>query len=212
MRASQKRASMLWAKRPFDMLLSGLGLVGSTPLWALIALGIKLEDGGPVFYGQRRVGRGGKVFMSRKFRSMIPDADRTYGLLQAGENDHRITRVGKILRATAMDELPQLWNIFTGEMSFVGPRALVPEEVEVNGNGELIPIEEIPGYAERHQVRPGLTGLAQVYAPRDIPRRQKFKLDRLYIKNHTFLMDLRLIALSFWITFRGRWEHRGRKI
>jgi lipopolysaccharide/colanic/teichoic acid biosynthesis glycosyltransferase len=212
MRTSQKRAGMLWAKRPFDMLLSGLGLVGSAPLWALIALGIKLEDGGPVFYGQRRVGRGGKLFMSWKFRSMIPDADSTYGMLQAGENDHRITRVGKILRATAMDELPQLWNIFTGEMSFVGPRALVPEEAEVNGNGEVIPIEKIPGYAERHQVRPGLTGLAQVYAPRDIPRRQKFKLDLLYIKNHTFLMDLRLIALSFWITFRGRWEHRGRKI
>ena len=111
-----------------------------------------------------------------------------------------------------MDELPQLWNIFTGDMSFVGPRALVPEEVEVNGDGELIAIEEIPGYAERHQVRPGLTGLAQIYAPRDIPRCQKFRLDQLYIKNRTFLMDLRLIALSFWITFHGRWEHRGRKI
>jgi lipopolysaccharide/colanic/teichoic acid biosynthesis glycosyltransferase len=212
MRTNQKRAGMPWAKRPFDILLSGLGLVGSAPVWALIALGIKLEDGGPVFYGQERVGKGGTWFKSWKFRSMIPDADKTYGLLQAGENDHRITRVGKIVRATAMDELPQLWNIFTGDMSFVGPRALVPEEVEVNGNGELIAMEKIPGYAERHQVRPGLTGLAQVYAPRDMPRRQKFKLDQLYIKNHTFLMDLRLIALSFWITFRGRWEHRGRKI
>jgi lipopolysaccharide/colanic/teichoic acid biosynthesis glycosyltransferase len=208
----RKRTGMLWAKRPLDVLLSGVGLVASAPLWALISLCIKLEDSGPVFYGQRRVGRGGKLFKSWKFRSMIPDADSTYGLLQAEENDRRITRVGKVLRATAMDELPQLWNIFAGDMSFVGPRALVPEEVEVNGNGELIPIDEIPGYAERHQVRPGLTGLAQVYAPRDIPRRQKFRLDLLYIRNHTFLMDLRLLILSFWITFRGRWEHRGRKI
>ena len=203
---------MLWAKRCFDMLLSGFGLVASVPVWALIAICVKLQDGGPVFYGQVRVGKDGKRFKSWKFRSMIADADQKYGSMQAAENDPRITGVGRILRATAMDELPQLWNIFSGEMSFVGPRALMPEEVELNGDGELIAIEKIPGYAERHQVRPGLTGLAQIFAPRDMPRRKKFKLDLLYIRNQTFLGDLRLIALSFWITFRGKWEHRSKKI
>ena len=78
-------------------------------------------------------------------------------------------------------------------------------------DGELVPLEKIPGYEERHRVRPGLTGVAQIYAPRDIPRRHKFRLDLLYIKKHTFRLDLKLIALSFWITFRGRWEDRGRK-
>ena len=78
-------------------------------------------------------------------------------------------------------------------------------------DGELVPLEKIPGYEERHRVRPGLTGVAQIYAPRDIPRRHKFKLDLLYIKKHTFWLDLKLIALSFWITFRGKWEDRGRK-
>jgi lipopolysaccharide/colanic/teichoic acid biosynthesis glycosyltransferase len=96
-------------------------------------------------------------------------------------------------------------------MSFVGPRALLPGEIEVNGNGELIPLEKIPGYEARHRVRPGLTGLAQVYAPRDIPRRYKFKYDLLYIKKQSFWLDLKLIMLSIWITLRGKWEYRGKK-
>jgi len=122
-----------------------------------------------------------------------------------------MTRIGRFLRATALDEVPQLWNILKGDMSFVGPRALLPEEIEVNGDGELIPLEKIPGYEERHRVRPGLTGLAQIYASRDIPRSQKFKYDLLYIKKQSFWLDLKLIGLSFWITLRGKWEHRGRK-
>ncbi len=198
-------------KRIFDMVLAGLGLIGSAPLWTLIALGIKLEDGGPVFYAQERVGRGGARFRSWKFRSMVPDSDGRFGPLQARDSDPRVTRVGRVLRATALDELPQLWNIFKGDMSFVGPRALLPEEIEVTGNGELIPLEKIPGYEARHQVRPGLTGVAQIYAPRDIPRRHKFKYDVLYIKKQSFWLDLKLIILSFWISFRGKWEHRGRK-
>ncbi|MBI4634937.1 MAG: sugar transferase [Candidatus Rokubacteria bacterium] len=198
-------------KRPFDMLLSGLGLLGSAPLWALIALAIKLDDRGPVFYAQARVGKGRRRFRSWKFRSMVADSDRRFGPLQAASDDARITRVGRVLRATAMDELPQLWNIFRGDMSFVGPRALVPEEIEVNSAGEAVPIDKIPGYEARHRVRPGLTGIAQIYADRDIPRRLKFKYDLLYIRRQSFGLDLRLIALSFWITFRARWERRGRK-
>ena len=96
-------------------------------------------------------------------------------------------------------------------MSFVGPRALMPTEIETNGNGEAIPIKEIPGYIKRHQIQPGLTGLAQIYAPRDIPRRQKFRFDLVYIENQSLLLDLKLIVMSFWITFRGKWESREQK-
>src|SRR5574337_345736 len=193
-------------KRSLDISLSGLGLLLSAPLWVFITILIKLEDGGPVFYGRERVGKGGLLFRSWKFRSMIPDSDERFGPLQARDGDARVTRVGRILRATAMDELPQLWNIFIGDMSFVGPRALLPEEIEVRANGKLIPLEKIPGYEARHRVRPGLTGVAQIYAPRDISRRHKFKFDLLYIGKQTFWLDIRLILLSFWISLRGKWE------
>jgi len=191
--------------------MAGLGLLVSAPLWALIAVAIKLDDGGPVFYGQERVGRAGRRFQSWKFRSMVPNADQLYGRLQAGERDARVTRVGRVVRAMAMDELPQLWNIFKGDMSFVGPRALLPDEMELRGGRESVPLEQIPGYDVRQQVRPGLTGIAQIYAPRDIPRRQKFRLDRLYIEKESLWLDLKLFSLSLWISLRGTWEHRGRK-
>jgi lipopolysaccharide/colanic/teichoic acid biosynthesis glycosyltransferase len=202
---------LCWAKRLFDLPLAALGFLASAPLWPFVALAIKLDDGGPVFYSQHRVGREGYWFKSWKFRSMIPDSDQHFGPLQAKSGDSRVTRVGRVLRATALDELPQLWNILKGDMSFVGPRALLPEEIEVNGNEEPIALEKIPGYEERHRVRPGLTGLAQVYADRDIPRKYKFRYDLLYIKKQSFWLDLKLIALSFWITFRAKWEYRGRK-
>jgi len=197
-------------KRALDVTLSGAGLVASAPLWALIAAAIKLDSRGPVFFQQARVGAAGRTFMVLKFRSMVADAERVSGPLQAEDDDPRITRIGRVLRATAMDELPQLWNIFRGDMSFVGPRALRPEEMEVAG-GEVIPLERIPGFEERCAVPPGLTGIAQIYAPRDITRRQKFRFDRLYIQRQSFLLDLRLIALSFWISLRGTWETRAKK-
>ena len=199
------------SKRLLDITLSGIGLLLSAPLGALSALCIKLDDRGPVFYGQLRVGRGGRPFKSWKFRSMIPDSDLRFGPQQAIAADTRITRVGRVLRATAMDELPQLWNIFRGDMSFVGPRALMPKEIEVSGGGEAVALDTIPGYEERHRVTPGLTGVAQIYADRDVRRRNKFRYDRLYIRKRTFWLDVRLIVLSFWITFRGTWEHRGKK-
>jgi colanic acid biosynthesis glycosyl transferase WcaI len=199
-------------KRAFDVSLAALGLLVSAPLWAAIAIAVKACDGGPVFYGQERVGLAGRLFKSWKFRSMVPDADRRWGPLQAAENDCRVTPVGRLLRATAMDELPQLWNIFVGDMSFVGPRALLPAEIESRAGGTLERLEDVRGYEARHAVRPGLTGLAQVFAPRNIPRRQKFRYDLLYVRRRSFRLDLRLVALSFWITFHGRWEHRGPKI
>jgi lipopolysaccharide/colanic/teichoic acid biosynthesis glycosyltransferase len=194
-----------------DITLAGLGLVVSSPLWLFIALAIKLEDRGPVFFGQERVGRGGRAFRVLKFRSMVPDAEARVGALQASEGDPRVTRVGRILRATAMDELPQLLAIFRGDMSFVGPRALRPGEIEVRGNGAQEALEDVPGFAARCAVMPGLTGVAQIYAARDIPRRQKFRYDLLYIRKQSFALDIRLIIVSFWITFRGTWESRGRK-
>ena len=197
-------------KRAFDAALAFAGLVISLPLWILFATAIKLEDGGPVFFVQDRVGRDGRVFRALKFRSMQVDAERTTGPLQARAGDSRITRVGRVMRATAMDELPQLWNIFRGDMSFVGPRALRPGEIELEG-GNPVPLEAVPGYADRILVRPGLTGVAQVYAPRDISRRSKFRYDRLYIRRRSFALDVRLILLSFWISFRGTWESRDRK-
>jgi lipopolysaccharide/colanic/teichoic acid biosynthesis glycosyltransferase len=198
-------------KRAFDIALSGTGLVASAPLWLVFAAAIKLEDGGEVFYGQERVGRQGRTFRVLKFRSMVQDAEAVVGPKQATANDPRITRVGHWLRATAMDELPQLWNILRGDMSFVGPRALRPGEIEVQGDGRVERLEDVPGFERRCAVRPGLTGIAQIFAARDIPRRQKFRYDALYLRKQGLSLDLRLIALSFWITFRGSWESRGRK-
>ena len=111
-----------------------------------------------------------------------------------------------------MDELPQLINILKGDMSFVGPRALRPAEFEVRGNPDAVSIEEIPGYRERYTVTPGLTGLAQIYLPTDAPRRQKFRYDMLYIRKQSLWLDLKLIFLSFWITFRGKCESREKKV
>jgi len=197
-------------KRLLDAALALTGLTLSAPLWLLFASAIKLEDGGPVFYAQDRVGKGGRAFRALKFRSMRQDAEASTGPLQARHNDARITRVGRVMRATAMDELPQLWNILRGDMSFVGPRALRPGEIEIEGNVPVA-LEAVPGYTRRTAVRPGLTGVAQVYAARDISRRDKFRYDAVYIRRQSLWLDVRLILLSFWISFRGTWESRGRK-
>lgn len=198
-------------KRSFDASLAGVGLLVSAPLWALFACLIKLEDGGPVFYAQDRVGLNGCHFSALKFRSMRPDAEARTGAVQAVHDDPRVTTIGRLMRATAMDELPQLVNILRGDMSFVGPRALRPGEIEAGADGRLEKLEDIPGFERRVSVRPGLTGLAQIYARRDLPRRQKFRYDSLYARRRTIWLDLRLILLSFWISVLGTWEARGRK-
>jgi lipopolysaccharide/colanic/teichoic acid biosynthesis glycosyltransferase len=203
-------------KRPLDLaiLLSAHLILFPVwlSLWIIIPLLIWLEDRGPVFYKQERVGKGGKIFKALKFRSMIRNAEKETGPVQAVENDPRVTKVGRILRKTAMDELPQLWNIFRGDMSFVGPRALRPKEKEVHGTHEQINIEDVPGYHERLKVRPGLTGIAQVYLPTDAPRWKKFEYDSRYIKEQSLLLDIKLILLSVWITLKGKWESRQKKV
>ncbi len=198
-------------KRFFDAFLSGTGIIVSSPLWFLIAILIYLEDHRKIFFTQNRVGLNGGLFKAYKFRSMKDVDPQGSTELQASENDPRVTRVGKILRATAMDELPQLINILKGDMSFVGPRALLPAEIEINQNGnDEKNLQEL--FVKRCSITPGLTGLAQIFLPRDVPREKKFEYDLLYIQKQSFLFDLKLIFLSFWITLRGKWESRENKL
>ncbi|MFC1966403.1 sugar transferase [Chloroflexota bacterium] len=199
-------------KRPFDFLLCAIGLLFSLPLWLIFLLAIFLEDRDSIFFLQERCGKRGKVFKSIKFRTIrVPKEEEGPHKIEDLEHDTRVIRVGRLLRATALDELPQLINILKGEMSFVGPRPL-PYRIEDGESNRYKALDEVPGYQLRSQVRPGLTGIAQVYAHKNINHRNKFRYDNLYVKNMSFWLDLKLLFLSLWITFRGRWERRGRKM
>jgi len=191
-------------KRPFDFLLSITGLLLSSPLWPIVALAVFLEDKGPVFFLQERCGTDGKPFKLIKFRSMVNVPGKQHDIVHIPD-DPRVTRSGKILRAIALDELPSLINILKGAMSFVGPRA---EPFTVDGQN----IRTVPGYAQRITLRPGLTGLLQVYGTRFMTLEEKFQYDIEYINQISFWLDLKLIFLSFWVTFRGRWEYTGKKL
>lgn len=195
-------------KRVLDIFLSGLGMLISLPLWIIIPIAIWLEDKGAIFYFQDRVGRGGGIFKGIKFRSMIPDAEKGLGPVQAKENDPRITNIGRFLRKRALDELPQLINIFKGDMSFVGPRALRPVEIEADSQGKAKSIFRIAGFKKRAAALPGLTGVAQVYASRLLPLQEKFKYDIWYIKYMSFWLDIKLIVLSFLRTFKAGWDEK----
>ena len=205
------RAARSVPKRLLDVAFASIGLVLAVPVGLALAVLIKLEDGGAVFFRQERSGLGGRPFQVIKFRSMRPDAEAS-GARQAVPGDPRITRIGRFMRATALDELPQLWNILAGDMSVVGPRALRPGEIEARGSGLVERLEDVPGFAVRASVRPGLTGLAQLYAARNLPRRGKFRYDRLYVRAYSFCLDLRLILLSLWVSLSARWETRGRPL
>ena len=191
-------------KRIFDFLLAFLGIIIFFPIFLAITVAIYLEDGFPILYSQDRIGFRGKLYKMYKFRSMVKNAEKS-NPVRAKENDPRVTKVGKIIRATAMDELPQLFNILKGDMSFVGPRSY--REFFVNQFRQ-----QVPNYDLCHIVRPGLTGLAQVYGSKNISPRHKLWLDLLYIKNRSMLLDIKLILISIWITIRRRWESRNRKI
>lgn len=201
-----------FGKRALDVVLSVVGLFLSSPLWLLIALGIKVDDGGPVLYRQRRWGRGEQPFELLKFRSMVSDSDRRFGITQASVSDKRVTRVGRLLRATGMDELPQFLNILKGDMSFVGPRALAVGEALINEKGEAVRYEDLEDFHTRLAVRPGLTGMATIYIPKDSPPGTKLEYDLRYIREQSFWLDIKLIFLSLWISVRGQWESRDPKI
>jgi len=194
-------------KRFFDIIVSTAGLLLSLPLWLIIPLFIYIEDGRPVFFSDHRVSRHRKVYKHFKFRSMLRKVEQETGPVWSKQHDCRVTRIGGFLRATAMDELPQLWNILKGDMSFVGPRPERTFFVEKF-------IKEIPGYEKRFNVKPGLTGMAQIYGKYDTPADEKLKYDLEYIEKMNIYLDLRLIFLSFIITLKGGWakfENTGDK-
>lgn len=199
------------SKRTLDVAMASLGLVLSAPIWLVLAIAIKLDDRGPVFYKQKRWGRGGQVFTLLKFRSMVADSDSRFGIKVASQDDDRVTRVGRVLRATGMDELPQFLSILRGDMSFVGPRALAVGEIVDQGDGTPLIYEAVPGFTRRLQVQPGLTGLATIYLPKDASPARKVEYDIRYIEGWSFWGDLKLIFLSFWISVRGKWETRADK-
>lgn len=201
-----------FGKRLIDLALGSLMLAVSSPAWLLIGLAIKLEDGGPVFYRQTRWGRGGRTFDVLKFRTMAPDSDHRFGVRQARAGDDRITRIGHFLRRFGLDELPQILSIVKGDMSFVGPRPLAVGEIVTDGRGQRVHWEDYDGFARRLAVRPGLTSLATIFLPKDAHPRRKFRYDLLYVRRHRLSLDVRLIAFSFWISFRGRWESRQNKL
>lgn len=181
-------------KRLFDIVLALFMLVLSLPLTLLAACMIKLESEGPIFYKQDRVTRDNKVFSILKFRSMTVDAEKHSGPVLAQANDQRVTKVGKFIRATRIDELPQLINVLKGEMSIVGPRPERPFFVDQFS-------QEDSHYPWRHHVRAGLTGYAQVYGKYTSDFRDKLKFDLLYIKNYSLLLDIKLLLKTAIIIF-----------
>jgi lipopolysaccharide/colanic/teichoic acid biosynthesis glycosyltransferase len=196
-------------KRSFDFALALAGLIISSPLWAFFSILIYCEDKGPVFFIHKRCGEKEKIINVLKFRTMRhnPHADN---VLTDIKDDPRVTRIGKILRATAMDELPTLINILRGDMSFVGPKAL-PFEIGLEERHLYENITMVPGYHIRSQVKPGLTGIAQIYASKNVKRKEKFHYDNLYVRKMNLWLDIRLVILSFIVTFKGSWESRTKK-
>ncbi|NOZ74140.1 MAG: sugar transferase [FCB group bacterium] len=187
-------------KRILDLVLVVPLFILSLPLWGFIAAAIKWSSPGPVFYRQIRMGKGGTTFTINKFRSMVVDAEKQTGPVWSGEDDPRITAVGRFLRRFRLDELPQLWNVIHGDMSLVGPRPERPYFVEKLMN-------EFPFYARRLRVRPGITGWAQIKHPydRDITDvRQKLKYDFYYIENLSFNLDLKIILSTVWVMITGK--------
>lgn len=186
----QKTWSQKIFKRMIDLILSTLMLAGLSPLIFLTAIIIKLDSKGPVLFSQERVGENHKPYMVHKFRSMRSDAEKETGPVWAKENDDRITRIGHFIRKWRIDEIPQLWNVLKGEMSFVGPRPEREHFVK-----QLMDI--IPYYGERFTVKPGLTGWAQVsygYGASIDDAIEKLNYDLFYIKNMSILMDLMIVA------------------
>jgi sugar transferase (PEP-CTERM system associated) len=186
----RKSTALSLGKRTMDILFAVVGLIVGAPLLLLVALAVKLTSPGPALYHQKRVGLNGQLFTVHKFRSMRPDAEAGTGAVWASKaGDPRVTPVGRFMRRTRLDELPQLWNVLIGEMSFVGPRPERPEFV-----GELT--QQIPFYGQRHVIRPGLTGWAQVrytYGASQEDALQKLQFDLYYIKNLSLSLDLFIV-------------------
>ena len=195
-------------KRPLDLLVLTASHVLLAPVLLLlvttIAFLIWLEDRGPIFYRQDRVGKNGRVFTVLKFRSMVPDAENT-GPGWTNENDSRVTRVGRMIRRTALDELPQVLSLWKGDMSLVGPRALPTRMHEEETDKE-------PRFPLRLAGPPGLTGMAQINLPRHCPPDRRLEYDLLYLKSAGLWLDIKIILISIWLTITGQWGRGTRQL
>jgi lipopolysaccharide/colanic/teichoic acid biosynthesis glycosyltransferase len=186
-------------KRAVDIIGAAAGLAVAAPILALAACAIKLEDGGPVLFRQMRLGRGGSQFEILKLRTMTVDAEkvRSDGVVEA--NDPRITRIGNFLRRTAIDELPQLWHVLTGEMSLVGPRPVPPSHLERYDDDQR----------RRLDVKPGLTGWAQIHGRASLPWPERLALDVHYVDNQSLALDARILARTAGVLLRRDVVYRG---
>jgi sugar transferase (PEP-CTERM system associated) len=190
-------------RRAISVIISLIGLILALPLLPFIILAIRLDSKGPVFYTQTRVGKGGRLFKVVKFRTMRQDAEAESGPRWEGDHDPRVTRVGKFLRASRLDEIPQMWCVLKGDMAFVGPRPERPEFIEMLS-------KEIPYYGVRHIVRPGITGWAQVkykYGRSVDDSREKLQYDLFYIKNASIGLDLLIMFQTVKTVLLGRGAH-----
>ena len=182
-------------QRVLDIVLSVIGLLIGIPLMVIFGILIKVEDNGPITYKQERLGKGGKKFYIYKLRSMRTDAEK-FGAQWAEKDDPRITKVGKFIRKTRIDEIPQLFNILKGDMSIIGPRPERPSFTEEFN-------QEIPGFINRLAVKPGLTGWAQVNGGYEITPREKLIEDIYYIKNRSILLDLKILFKTVKVVLTG---------
>lgn len=190
-----KMVSYFFFKRLVDILLSIFGLIITAPIIIVTAIFIKIDSPGPIFFEQERVGLNGKYFKIYKIRSMVIDAEKN-GAKWASKDDPRITNIGKFIRKTRIDELPQLWNVLKGEMSIIGPRPEIPL-FTINFN------DEIPGFVNRLTIKPGLTGWAQVNGGYDLTPAEKLEKDLEYINNIGILIDIKIIIKTIFIVFNG---------
>ena len=178
-------------QRFFDILLSAAALLALWWLMAIVAVLIRLESRGPAIFRQQRLGRGGREVTFYKFRSMSVGAERTGSGVYSGKNDSRVTRIGKILRATSIDELPQLWNILKGDMSLIGPRPPLTYHPW--------PIDQYTEFQRRmFEVRPGITGWAQVHGRKDVEWHRRIELNVWYVDHLSFALDVKIFFLTIW--------------
>ncbi|HEY3543679.1 MAG TPA: sugar transferase [Gaiellaceae bacterium] len=182
--------------RAADVAIAGTTLVAASPLLAVAALAVKLEDGGPVLYRQSRVGKDGRDFELLKLRTMIVGAEHRGAGFAVDEGDSRITRAGRVLRRLSLDELPQLWNVLRGDMSVIGPRPTLRYQVE----------RYTPRQRRRLEVKPGITGWAQIHGRATLPWAERIELDVWYVEHRSALLDLRILLRTPFALFGGTYK------
>jgi lipopolysaccharide/colanic/teichoic acid biosynthesis glycosyltransferase len=185
--------------RVLDVTIAGAGLFLTSPLLAVAAAAVKLNDGGPVLYRQRRVGKDGVEFELLKLRTMVMGAERQGAGFAVDRGDPRITPVGRVLRRLSLDELPQLWNVLRGDMSLIGPRPTLRYQVE----------RYTARQRRRLAVKPGLTGWAQIHGRTELPWDERIELDIWYVEHRSTLVDLRILARTPIVLFRGTYRGEG---